>query len=100
MKSIEEENYKEEIKVYVRAKINLEATLRSIFNVVWGQCSINLKSKLESKDEFKDIKENKGVAGLLKQIKAVVVQNSIVYNLLFDRSVIRRYQRIMFLDQW
>ena len=52
----------------------LEATLRSSFNVVWGQCSINLKSKLESKDEFKNIKESKDIAGLLKQIKAVVHQ--------------------------
>ena len=34
----------------------------------------NLKSKLESKDEFKDIKENKDIAGLLKQIKALVHQ--------------------------
>ena len=72
VKSIEEEIYKEEIKAYVRAKINLEATLCSLFNVVWGQCSMNLRSKLESKDEFKDIKENKDIAGLLKQIKAVV----------------------------
>ena len=74
MKSIEEEIYKEEIKAYVRAKRNLEATLRSLFNVVWGQCSINLKSKLESKDEFKHIKENKDIAWLLKQIKAAVHQ--------------------------
>ena len=28
------------------------------------------------------------------------VENSIEYDLLLDRSVIRRYQRIMFLDQW
>ena len=35
---------------------------------------MNLRSKLESKDEFKDIKENKDIAGLLKQIKAVVHQ--------------------------
>ena len=66
VKSIEEEIYKEEIKGYMRAKINLEATLRSLFNVVWGQCSITLKSKLESKHEFKNIKENKDIDGLLK----------------------------------
>ena len=47
VKSIEEKIYKEEIKAYVRAKINLEATLRSLFNVVLGQCSMSLKSKLE-----------------------------------------------------
>ena len=72
MKSVEEEIYKEEVKAYVRAKLNLEATLCPLFNVVWGQCSITLKSKLESKDEFKNIKESKDIAGLLKQIKGVV----------------------------
>ena len=66
VKSIEEEIYKEENKAYVRANINLDATLRYLFNVVWGQCSITLKSKLESKDEFKNIKESKDIAELLK----------------------------------
>ena len=74
IKSIEEEIYKEEIKVYVRTKRSLKSTLHSLFNVVWGQCSIKLRSKLESKDEFKNIKENKDIAGLLKQIKAIVHQ--------------------------
>ena len=41
---------------------------------MWDQCSITLKSKLESKNEFKNIKENKDIAGLLKQIKGVVHQ--------------------------
>ena len=74
VKSIEEEIYKEELKAYVRTKNSLKATLHSLFNAVWGQCSVNLRSKLESKNEFKDIRENKDVGGLLKQIKAVVHQ--------------------------
>ena len=74
VKTVEEDIYKEEIKAYVRGKINLEATLRSLFNVVWGQCSITLKSKLESKEKFKKIKEDKDIAELLKQIKGVVHQ--------------------------
>ena len=49
IKGIEEEVYKDEIKAYVRAKINLKATLHSLFNAVWGQRSMNLRSKLESK---------------------------------------------------
>ena len=74
LNNIEEEIYKEELKAYVRTKNSLKATLHSLFNVVWGQCSMNLRSKLESKNEFKDIRENKDVGGLLKQIKAVVHQ--------------------------
>ena len=58
----------------MRTKNSLKATLHSLFNVVWGQCSMNLRSKLESKDDFKDIKEKKYIGGLLKQIKAVVHQ--------------------------
>ena len=66
LNNIEEEIYKEELKAYVRTKNSLKATLHSLFNVVWGQCSMNLRSKLESKSEFKDIRENKDVGGLLK----------------------------------
>ena len=60
--------YKEEIKLYGQEKKNLQATLKSIFNVVWGQCSTTMKSKLESKPDFKTIKQGKDVAELLKQI--------------------------------
>ena len=38
--------YKEEVKLYVQEKKNMQATLSSIFNVVWGQCSPIMKSNL------------------------------------------------------
>ena len=66
---LEEDIYKEEIKAYVKARSGLKATLHSLFNVIWGQCSLLLRSKLESKREFEGIKENKDVGGLLKLIK-------------------------------
>ena len=65
---LEEDIYKEEIKAYVKAKLGLKATLHSLFSVIWGQCSLLLRSKLESKCEFEGIKENKDVSGLLKLI--------------------------------
>ena len=34
VKSVEEEIYKEEVKAYMRANINLEGTICSLFNVV------------------------------------------------------------------
>ena len=66
--------YKEEVKMYAQEKKNIQSTLRSIFNVVWGQCSTIMKSKLESKTNFKTSKQNKDVAELLKQIKAIMHQ--------------------------
>ena len=71
---LEEDIYKEEIKAYVKAKLSLKATLHSLFSVIWGQCSLLLRSKLESKREFESIKENKDVSGLLKLIKNIVYQ--------------------------
>ena len=70
----DEDLYKEEIKTYVKDKKNLDATLRSLFNVVWGQCSITLKNKLKSKAHFKSIKQDKDIAELLKQIKGIMHQ--------------------------
>ena len=66
--------YKEEVKMYAQEKKNIQSTLRSIFNVVWGQCSTIMKSKLESKTNFKTSKQNKDVVELLKQIKAIMHQ--------------------------
>ena len=57
--SVDEDLYKEEIKTYVKDKKNLDTTLCSLMNVVWGQCSITLKSKLESKAVFKTTKKDK-----------------------------------------
>ena len=73
-KSLEEEIYREEIKVYVKTKVSLKNTLHSLFSVIWGQCSQLLRSKLESKSEYEGIKENSDVSGLLKLIKTVVYQ--------------------------
>ena len=73
-KDLEEDIYKEEIKAFVKTRSSLRSTLHSLFNVIWGQCSPLLKGKLESKDEYKDIKEKKDVAGLLKLVKTVVYQ--------------------------
>ena len=73
-KSLEEDIYKEEIKVYVKARASLKNTLHSLFSVIWGQCSQVLKNKLESKSEYEDIKANSDVSGLLKLIKTIVYQ--------------------------
>ena len=62
--------YKEEIQLHAQEHKNLQATLRSIFNVVWGQCSTIMKSKLESKPDFKTIKQNKDVAEMEKQFES------------------------------
>ena len=42
-RSLEEDIYKEEVKVYVKTKSNLGSTLHSLFDVIWGQCSPLLK---------------------------------------------------------
>ena len=38
-RSLEEDIYKEEVRVFVKARSNLRSTLHSLFNVIWGQCS-------------------------------------------------------------
>ena len=60
--------------MYAQEKKNMQSTLRSIYNVVWGQCSTIMKSKLESKTNLKTSKQNKDVAELLKEIKAIMHQ--------------------------
>ena len=45
-----------------------------MFNIVWEECSTTMKSKLESKPNFKTIKQDKNLAEMLKDIKGIIHQ--------------------------
>ena len=66
--------YREEIRQYFKEKRNLDTTLASLYNVVWGQCSKLLQNKLKSNTKYSLFDDNNDVASLLTEIKTLSYQ--------------------------
>ena len=63
--------YVEECKQYSKDIRNLEATLASLYNLVWGQCSNFMQNKLKATDIYDKFGMDSDVSKLLKQIKYI-----------------------------
>ena len=63
--------YREEVRQYIKEKRNLDTTLVSIYNVVWGQCSKLLQNKLKSNPKYTSFDDNSDVVSLLTEIKTL-----------------------------
>ena len=68
---IDKEGLKEDIKYWRKEERHLKNTLRSIFNVIWGQCSPLMQNKLEGIETYEVMKGDGDAASLLKAIKGI-----------------------------
>jgi Zinc knuckle len=66
--------YAEKIKQYVQRETVLTGNMRSVYAVIWGQCSEAMKAKVKSVTDYKEKSENNDCVWLLKQIKATMLQ--------------------------
>jgi len=72
---LEMAEYKEEVKEFVKDKKCLRKTLRSLFSVVWGQCSTSVTTKLLAIEELPEWKEEGLCDELLKSIRQVMMHH-------------------------
>jgi len=72
---LDAEEYREEVKEYVKEKKNLSKALRSLFSVVWGQCSVSVTTRLLALDELQVWKETGRVDELLKSIRQAMMSH-------------------------
>jgi len=63
------DTYREEIKQFVKERKAMEKSLRALFSVIWGQCSLNVITKLSSLDELESWKEEGACNELLMVIQ-------------------------------
>ena len=63
--------YKEDIKNYVRRQDLLQDNLGRTYDIVWGQCTPSMRSKVESLAGYNTVYQGNDVIGLLKLIKLV-----------------------------
>ena len=79
----EEMKYTENIKQWIRDEKSLKATIRSLYNIVWGQCSKLMKNKITMAKDFSTFESKGDVTELLKEVRRVSLQietNTSVYD--------------------
>ena len=85
LSKFQETVYNEEIKLWIKDTKRLKASLTSLYNVVWGQCSKLIQKKLIAVENFSDIQLKCNVTTLLKSIRGIsnqIERNTSVYNAL------------------
>ena len=66
--------YAESIKQWIRDDKSLQATTRSLYYIVMGQCSKLMKNKLTLSKEYTRFEEEGDVTALLNEIRRVSLQ--------------------------
>ena len=66
--------FNEEVKEHMKKVRELDLYLQKSYEIVWGQCTTMLQSKIKSMDGYKSAKDNSDVIALLKLIKYVNYQ--------------------------
>ena len=67
----EELEYGAEVKIYLGRVVQLSSNMRTLYNIIIGQCSESMINKLESTDTFDAISSTSDSIGLLKAIKSM-----------------------------
>ena len=78
--------------MYAKESVALKATIRSLYNVIWGQCSQMMKTKLKGRPTMEQIEIDRNVAELLKLVRSVcreINTNASIYDSIDEAK--RRY---------
>ena len=68
---LQREIFKQDVAEYIKARNKLHTNLVALYEVIWGQCSKSMKTKLQGLSEYETIKSSKDCAALLLHIKAI-----------------------------
>jgi len=71
--ALDKDAYREEVKQYVKDKKSLAKSLRALYSVIWGQCSLNVITKLSSLPHIDDWKNQGHCHELLKAIQQILM---------------------------
>jgi Reverse transcriptase (RNA-dependent DNA polymerase)/Zinc knuckle len=94
---VEMKKWEREYDEYRKWNVTMTESIKTLFNLVWGQCSETMQQKLESLDDYTDIRTASDGIGLLLAIKNTAYNyNEEKY--IFE-SVIEAQYRVMVLRQ-
>lgn len=61
-----------EVTEYIRRKSYLDENLKTLYSLVWGQCTDIIRARIEALDDHDDMSNDGDSITLLKSIKALV----------------------------
>ena len=73
-KDIDKMIFNEQVKQWIKDCSRLEATERSLFEIIRGQCSRLLQTSIKAEDEYETVDQNGNVAGLLRVVPRISSQ--------------------------
>jgi hypothetical protein len=68
--AVDQEIFREEIRMFVKTKAAIESTMKSLYDLIWGQCSESLRSRLRGHNDFATYPTTADSLALLKGIRA------------------------------
>ena len=84
--AVEQTIFIEEFRQYLKNKKSLDATLASLYSVIWGQCSKLMQNKLKARTNYTDFDDECDVGVLLTNIKSLsntIEENTSRYDVLY-----------------
>ena len=66
--AIETDIYREDIKNYVRRRSVLEDNMGRAYEIIWGQCSQQMRAKVEFSNNYDVVHNNSDILGLIQLI--------------------------------
>ena len=66
--------FQEKVKRFVQRLDYLEDNVATLYAVIWGQCSDDMKARVKTHDNYKDATKKNNCVWLLGQIKAITLQ--------------------------
>ncbi|KAI2512761.1 Reverse transcriptase (RNA-dependent DNA polymerase) [Fragilaria crotonensis] len=66
--------FAEEVKEYVKRTRALASNIATVFAVIWGQCSENMKARVKTSEYYADKATKNDCFWLLRQIKSITLQ--------------------------
>ena len=66
--------WNEEMKNYLKRRNALQSNKRAVYAIVWGQCSLQMQSKIEALDDYEGKRDQCDCLWLLKEIRGVAHQ--------------------------
>jgi hypothetical protein len=68
--SVDQEIFREEVCMFVKTKVAVKSTMKSLYDLIWGQCSESLRSRLRGHGDFATYSTEADSIALLKGIRA------------------------------
>mgnify|MGYP002807166505 CR=1 FL=1 len=68
--TVDQEIFMEKIRMYVKVEASIETTMKSLYDLLWGQCRETIRSRLRGYVDYANYSANAGSMALLKAIRA------------------------------